>query len=410
MTKPSNLATILGEDEATFGENVAMSAPTQYLTLGIPVFRPEQPLHKIDITRQYPNDGIQPVLGLMGGELTFRLALTGHGSSAAGALTETDLNALLGDFIGNSKTNSVGTACDGTGDEGAPGVDAGTFDDGSLCRIGARGDARGGGQWAGVSTLAGGVLTLHNDLAATPDDGDVVYAAQLVYPDELPASLGSVTGKRFQALTANGQWLMRGCFPRRIRISGQNIGGRLEVELTYGVTWFEKKSDTFPDTTGTDAKEQSVVGGGQVWYNVAGTPAHQTVQVPQWELTIEVGVVPRPGQNPANALAGNYDAVRTGVRTTFRTTFWKGAAGTDTWYDIAKTAAADRNFYDFVFGLNIEDKTAIGIRMQRCAIMGNVPIQGDFQGLNAVTVEWEALRGTTLTTDLTAASVLFGFA
>ena len=399
------LSTVLADDENSLGEDVA-TMTTQYQVLDRPEMTLTQESREVNIARQYPHEGVQMVRGIMGGELTLRFPWTGHGGTTVGALSETDLNALMGWFFGNSDADSVGTEADGTGTAAAFGVDGGTFEAGSMFRLGARGDGAGEGKWGVTDSLAGGTLTTLTAFSGAPADGDVVYAAQHVYPVELPASLGSIAGKRFRVMTANGQFLAHGCTPMSASFSSLNVGEFPEVSLTMDVAWWEPVNETFPDTTGTDAKAWGAVAGGQVFYQAVGTDTHQTVELPRWSLEIEMINYIARGHAGFNDFQSKVDCKRGTTQARVTMTHFKAAAGTDTWLDIFNTAEASRTGYHWIVGLGTVDGQALAFRFNNLILVGPPPTQVDLDGLNAVDVTWRADVGPDKTTDITAASWL----
>src|SRR3972149_2236366 len=179
----------------------------------------------------------------MPGTITFRMALGGHNTTAAGALAETALQQLLGDGLRGNSVATVGTTISGTASASAvvwDVVSCASIPVGAIVRLGVKGDGIGEGRAHMVSVSNTGAtpdaITVLNAAYATPaTNGTVVYATQLAYFDEAAAQIT----KRFafQHAGTGEQWVAFGCDLAGLQIT-YPPGNAPEVEFTYKVADF----------------------------------------------------------------------------------------------------------------------------------------------------------------------------
>lgn len=359
------------------------------------------------ITKQYANEGKLGVRGPWQGQFSIVLALTGHGgtTTGGGALTATDVYNLLVNAIGGGSAAQVATAvAASSASASSVEVDAGnTINDNGLMRIGAQGDSRGGGQFAAVDNLTGTTLSLLTAIGGTPDDGDLLYAPLLVYPME---SAGvAIVPTRWLLQTANGQVSAHGCYPMEVAISGNNHGEQMTVTLTYGVSRWAERNETFPNLTTTDAKDASIVAGGSFHIQDVGTATRQALNLRQWELTLSLQVAPIMGPGGVDAYQITTGAVRTGMSAALGVTIDSEASGSSVLRDIYTGTALQQ----ILITSTIVDGKALGFYFPNCRMTG-YPNQVAVDNLNRVSANFEALTGPDRTTEASAASFVIGMA
>lgn len=398
----SKLGAALYTAESTFGDSSATSFGTRANIIGaIDVSGLTFDKAEIGYTRQRQNDGVAPVRTVRGGQFTIKMPLTGHGSTTAGSLTESDLSDLLGLFVGANRTADVGGTADGTGTAAAPGYSGVTAGSGTLVRVGALDDARGNGQYVAVGSVGGGVLTLLTALDAAPDNADVIYASEIIYPSETPTST-TITSTRWLLQTADQQYRCWGCYPMAIKFSGLNAGELPMVELTFGVaTWDASSTATFPSATAADDFPVAPVAGGSFFFNTVGTATRALRDIRSFDLTINMETIPLMGPGSGDAHVIVRDARRVRCQAEFTITLDSEAAGTDT---LGDEHAAQTTYKHALYTLSCSDGSAVGFYFPKCVMIGSQPVQTDMEGLNRKKATYRCFTGPTTSSDLLASN------
>ncbi len=132
---------------------------------------------------QYLNEQTLGIPGPMACSFTFSVWLAGHGSTTSGATSMTALGNLLKWVLGTGNVSAAsGTTISGAGSTTTTFTTAasGTFDPGSMFRLGAIGDGDGEGQWYVVDSHT--LTNLVSEVAApgAPANGAVVYSAETI--------------------------------------------------------------------------------------------------------------------------------------------------------------------------------------------------------------------------------------
>lgn len=383
-TRPSRLGAHSYETESSWAE-ATDTFGTRLQIIGEPTL-PSDLQDRIaePITQQYMEEAKMGVRGpWKDSQFTIRLALTGHGGTAAGSLTQTDLHALLANFFGGGSTSQVGTLVSASPTSASSfDVDGGTIEGGNLIRVGSLGDGRGNGQFAAVNSDA---VTLLTALDATPAEGDVVYASQLIYPNEAPSGQ-SITSTRHLLQTANGQWKARGCFPMSAAVSGTTAGELVYIDLTYGVSRWEEANETFPSGTATDAKEGTLVAAGSCFMQDVGTVTRQKYSMRDWSLNIMMETSMLKGCSGVDQYQVTTGAVRTRCAASFDVTIDAEASGTNSLNDIFEAGV----FQHVLITLSAVDGRALGFYFPNCRPT-NYVTQESSDGLNRRTLSFEAM-------------------
>lgn len=366
--------------------------------------------------KQYRNERPTNIPGpYADASFTFSMYLTGHGSTTSGATTATAYETLMAWIIGGGNVSAAsGTTIAGVSTVTALNTTAsGTFDPGSLFRVGVKNDGRGDGQWGVVDTHTLTTLTSETAFAAAPTSGtpDVVFSAFTAYTLETTCAM---TSKRLFVKTSDGQWCLHGCFLRSYTISGYNPGELPMIEVTLGVSWAEPISATFPDTTALSWSTQPVpVGAGSIFLNTYGTTTRvvdtaEQYRVRNLSITVTAGVSPLMGHATFNAYQTITGASRTPDSIAVSVTVDAGGAtATPFWWDAWLTNAN----WHLLAGLSTGAGAAVACYLPKLTITGDRPTQVDVDGLNRVTVNFMAGTDTAETTDdLSLSAMRWGFA
>ena len=349
---------------------------------------------------------------------SFTLDLAAHGATtASGALTETNLAKLLAHVVGNSAWTQQGGVSSGGGDADTLVTDGGSeaFVLGSLLRVGALGDARGGGQAVACSTVTGSPATsteLLTGTAAGAADGDVVYAMGMVYPVSASGSGDIITADdstssntlRFVVSTGNTAWVLRGCACTGITINGLNPGEIPSVTFEWGVAAFAPITVTFPSATAIADKVPTVNANGSCFIQTAGTTTSATVAPLEMSISIGQGMVPVMGPGGATVGQNVVGWRRVPAETTMNLVIEAEAQTASPAYWLTANRTTARHI--LVTG-NTVDGASWAFYAPRADQM-NDPTQGSTNGLNTYSLDFKLLTNTTTTSELTLSAWRLG--
>lgn len=407
MSNPGQLAAIEYEAESVFGEDV-----TTFATLRVPVINPVDPsaiVHsKIDSqrTQQYLQGGSQWIPTTKGGSFKTKMYLAGHGSTMVGSPALAAYETLLGFVTGNVAFSAAASTTLTGGTASVPVTTAsGTFSAGGFCRIGARADARGGGQFYGITTHITTSLTLLNAMINAPTNGDVLYPVTQLYHSELPTSAG-VTGLRFRFLTANLGYECHGCYPMSYTIAGLNPGEVPTIEVTWGVSWWRYTTATFPSSVATNAFNPGPIAAGSLHVQDVGTVTRNARTFRNFAIDVSLGIVPLPGPGGVDQFQSNVGARRT--PSTFKAS-WVEDADTATTSPVLPGYGTGTTSKVVCWTGSTADGSALGFLM-RSVCISNIPIQMIDTQLNRLKIDGYAYTGAVTTNDLTLTSFLIGLA
>lgn len=344
----------------------------------------------------------------LGGTLSFEMDLYGHGTTTAGALSETPLARLLGHVFGNSDATQVGGSATSTTDTDTLTSTNTTLLEGGLIRIGVLGDAKAEGQGT-VLADATNSYELMVAMPGTVTSGDAVYATQLIYPDVTNSNNHLTSTEaifnntlRFVVATGNQQWVCRGCACTSIELSGFNAGEIPKAKMTWTVAYWDDISVTFPSATASADFAPAPVANGSFFYNTVGTTTRQTEPVRNVSFSIDHGMVPIIGQGGANTSQVIVGYVRT--RSVPRLNFSveaQAATATPAWGTWWEASPNTNTYRHILYTMSITDGRTVMLYMPRCRPIGNRMTQSDIEGLNYVPVSVEGRIGATTTNALT---------
>lgn len=351
-------------------------------------------------TVQRMQGGSIPIQTVFGGSFTTDIHLPGHGSTTAGAITIADHENFLGNVIGNVVSNGAGTTV-------AAGSTASSINTaavsglsaGGLVSIGVLGDAGAGGQWGVVSSHGSSVAALLTALPAAPANAAIIYSSVLIHPTET-ASSAAITSSRHRLLTADQGYACHGCFPQSIAISGLGNGGIPRASITWGVSRWDPVSATFPSATAADVFNPAPCAGGSLFEQIVGTVTRQTFAIRDFELNLDLNVIPIMGPGGVDAAQTIVGAIRGPQKVTFSFTVdAESATASPAWP--AKIGTNRHVLYSW-------NGAATGRRgafyAPNACVTDVHPVQSSVDGVNRERITMTAYTGTTLTSDLTASA------
>lgn len=400
MGNPSALLEANYEAESLFGEDVDTVA-TYKLHLREPIDCSgiEQKKIASGTVSTYRGEMGDWILGTFEPTFKTKLALPGHGSVTTGAITITALETLLGLVFGNAVTSATGSTLTGGTASIATTTDSGTLDPGDLCFIGALGDGDGEGQCYPIATHTAQNLTLLVDLQGAPANGAVRYGGTTIYPHSSATST-DYTGIRMAVATANCQYLMHGCHPTSVAISGLNPGEVPMIDITWGAAWFEYKSSTFPSAVSSDAFNPAATAAGSLVVNTVGTATNSSTTrriYRDMSLEIDLGTVVCRGPGGYNAYQDIVAAKRGQDSCKLSWSEYAEATTTSPALPGFGTATARKHA---MLTLSTSDGSRVAFYFPSLRVM-NVPRLIDIGGINGYRIECMAGVGPTTTSALT---------
>lgn len=355
---------------------------------------------------QYRQGGSSHVKMTMGGQFKIKVDWRGHGSTMVGSPTIDALETLDGIVLGSTAVLSLATSQTCTGGtasipttSGASGVSAG-----GLVRIGAIGDGDGDGQFYKVGTHSGSALNLLGDLNGAPVNGAVIYPVAMTFPS---TATSTVQSTRWLLQSQGEQYVCHGCYPMSRVLTGKNPGERPQIEYTFGVSWWELSTATFPSSVASDSNNPNPNAGGSLDVQVVGTTT-RNVRTLARSLTVEhnINVIPLVGYGGNNRYQSITGAVRGDDSVTI--TYTEDADDTTAtpvlpgYWDSTST-------YRITWTGNSVDGKAIGFSALRCCPSGPKPVMFSEGGVNRFRLQFSAYTSATTTSELTLAAIIYGW-
>ncbi len=402
---PSQLGAVEAADETTFGENVSTWDYRLPVLGRVDTSGLTQPKMRIDIAKQYMNDGYQDLRSVMGGELSMEFVLPGAGSTTAGAIPTSNMATFLGYVFGNvAQSAASGTTTNGAGTDGdtMTTTASGTFTAGSLCRIGSLGDGDGEGQCYAIQSHSGTTLQLLNETAGTVANGQVIYTGFNIYPSESPSTAGGGTSLRLSVRTANQQYICHGCYPTSASITDLGPGKQPKVRVTFAVAWWATANDTFPVSTSIQSHAGVVCAAGSLFVNAVGTDTYATKSCRDFEFNFTMENVPLVGPGGVNAYQHIIGYRRVRHEATVSWVEDADAAGTQTWDDHYTTSENATTNKHACYTMATRDGATAALYFPNLTMIDPRPVQFEMNGLNCVKPTFRCDTGGTKTTDLTS--------
>jgi hypothetical protein len=400
MGNPFSLMEATYSPETNFGEDV--DTTTDYkLHLREPIDTAGLVQKKIDpgTVVQYRGDLGDWILGTFEPTFKTKLAIPGHGSTGAGAITITSLETLLGLVFGNAVTSATGSTLTGGTATVATTTDSGTLDPGDLCFVGALGDGDGEGQCYPVVTHTAQDLTFGVDLQGAPANGAVRYGGTTIYPHS-DGTNTNYTGIRMAIASTNTQYLVHGCFPTSAVITGFNPGELLMVDITWKGAWFEYKAATFPSAVASDTFNGAPTAAGSLVVNTVGTGTNSSTTrriYRDMAVEIDLGTVECRGPGGYNRYQDIVGAKR--GNDSCKVSWSEYAEATTTTPELPGFGTAT-NRKHAVLTLSTGDGSRAGWYWPSLRVI-NVPAQISLNGINGFRIECMAGVGPTTTSALT---------
>lgn len=411
MGNPSQLGAICYEVESSasaWGEDVTTFATHRLPTL-TPIDASGLVHEKVAPGRveQYKSAGSQWVKMAQSGSFSITLDLTGHGSTMVGSPSISAVETFIGAAIGNVALSASASTTLTGGTAAVPTTTAsGTFSAGSLCRVGVLGDGDGNGQMYAIGTHSTTSLNLLGELDGAPANGAVLYPVVQFYPPTSPTSGVALTGMRFLLQTANLEYECHGCWLQSYSLSGLNTGGRPQIAMTFGVSWWRYSTATFPSAVSTTTNNPAVVAAGSFNVQDVGTTTRNKRAMRNFELTVTRNVTPLMGPGGVNSAQVVVGArhISDDVELT-----WTEEADAATTTPVLPGYGTSTTSKHIEYTLSTADGSAVGFKFPKVCIT-NIATQRQDENINRLTVTAMAYSGDTLTNDLTRAPYVMGWA
>jgi hypothetical protein len=412
MTAPSALASLEYSAETAFAED-----SSTFSTHRIPVRDAIDPSgltwskEATGHVTQYMTGGSGYVLMGQAGSFTTKLDMTGHGTTTAGSPTISAVETLIGYVFGNATLSaSASTTASGGTAAAITTVASGTFAAGSLFRAGALGDGDGEGQMYRVGSHSGTTLTPANELAGAPVNGAVIFPAVNLYLHETPFGSGltaSVPGLRFRFLSSNLQYACHGCYPTAVALSGLAPGQRPTIDITWAVSRWTAVSATFPSAVSTTTNLPAPNAAGSLFVNDVGTATRAVRSYRDLSVEITLGMAPIMGPGGVSAYQSVIGCVR--MPTQVKWSWVEDADATTASPVLQGWATSDTKRVHIMATLSPTVGKQVGLYSPNVCV-SEVPVQFNDGGINRVRFTGMAETGQTTTTNLTASSLVMGWA
>lgn len=392
--------------ESSWAENVTTFTYGMSLAAPVDLTGITQVMNDPSRVTTYRNAYSKGVLGNWAISFTTTHNLTGHGSTAAGAITATALARLLGIVLGGRDTTlAAGTTLTGGTTTAPTTTSSGTLPTMGMVRLGALGDGDGEGQFYAHNNHATTTLNLLVAMAGAPANGAVLYSPELVYPAD---SSCSQTGTRWRFMTNDLQFCVHGCFATGLSITGLSPGEKPTVSINWTGSWAQPISTTWPTTPAPDEFNwQAPSAGGSLFLNDVGTTTRATYGVRAFSIDYSLGMAPVMGGNGVNQYQVITGATRTKDTIMVNLTLdGQGADATPQWWD----AWATNTNQHLLYTLHSADGTAVGFYFRNLCWFGNRPSQSSTNDRNTIPLTLRADVGSTTTNDLTLSPMLIGLA
>lgn len=408
MSRASATAAVLVADEASWGED-SSSYDLRLAVRGEVNAETAWQQTKIDSERttQLLSDYTHPIRGPHSGSFTTPIWLPGHGAAITGAATADDHENVLGYVIGNTNASTSGTTVNGSSTTTSLAVAAASgIPAGSLITVGVKGDGRGDGQAAVVSSHGSSTIALLTALPAAPESGDVVYAMVVNHPWETPSS-AAITSVRMAALSANRVSEMRGCWPRSLTFEGLNPGELPGASIEWGVSYPVDSTETFPSSTAMDTHNPAPCAGGSLFFQARGTTTRQTYDIREFGVTIGLGTQEKRGPGGLNTFQDIIGAVR--GKQTVTATFvvdTGNASASPTWP--GRWDSDSQDYHLLWTGNGAAAGQRLAFYMPNCCIVDRRPSQFSRSGINSERITVMGKTGLTTTSELTLSAWRLG--
>lgn len=399
-SRSSALGALSYDVETSFGE-ITTTTTIRLRPVGAITADLQHPGQKPDILRQRPNEGVPYIRMPMSGSLSFEHYLTGLGGVTSGAAPASALATLLGTVYGLTATGlatgttaTAGSTAGSVNTTAASGITAG-----ALVRFGLKGDGAADGQWAAVSAHSTSIATLLTALPGAPAAAAVIHASRMVYPSQTPGTADTLSSVRFLYQTTGQQYLLHGCYPTAAELM-INVGEVPRVRLTYAISWWEPVNSTFPSATAVQDYAAAPVAGGSMFMQAVGTATRATVVARSVSMSIALANIAENGVGGYDEHQAVTGVTRTPAPVMVDMTIDTDAAGTDTFgdiYDVSENARINRHA---LYSMSVGEGRSLALYWPNLTMVDK-PVQFDDGGLLRRRLRFEALTGTTTTTDLT---------
>jgi len=408
MSNPDVLGAFCYEVESAWGEDSTSFATRRLSTIGRPQLTLNYDSEPANRVQQYRSAGSPHVKMTMGGEVTFTLDLPGNGSTMVGSPTISAPLTFLGAAIGvvglsasTSTTLTGGTAASPTT------TASGTFAAGGLCRIGALGDGDGDGQMYSILTHATTTLNLRGAMNGAPVNGAVLYPVVQVYPYTSPTANVAITGIRFLWQSSNLCYELHGCWLKSYTLNNFNTGGRPQITLTFGISWWRESTATFPSSVTADVFNPAPVAAGSFNVQLVGTTTRNARSIRDFTVTITRNVSELKGPGGVNAAQTTIGARHLGDDVQIS---WTEDADAATTTPTLAGYWSSGSSYHVEYTLSTVDGSAMGISFPKVCPSGSKPVQTSSDGVNRIMLSGSAYTSDTTTSALTLAPYVLGSA
>ncbi len=251
--------------------------------------------------------------------------------------------------------------------------------------------------------------TMLTALPATPAENDVVYASELIYPEEDATSSANVfTGLRMQFQSAGAIYRAWGCVATALSFT-MPVGAVPKVAITYAAAKMIPigSAPTWPPATAKDEFSGQPIGGGSLFLQDHGTATRATKTITDFTLDVDLGTSLIRGHGTADVYQNIIKAVRTKCQASFSFTTLSDASGTNTEYDAWNSDTG--NLKHALYGASVgRDGASLGFYFPYCTQVGAAPSQVIEGDVNRIRSSFLCGTNTVTTNSLTLANFVIG--
>ena len=404
MAEAFKLRQLLVADETTFASTAESGTPTWSVNLPIQSASLELRQDRIPDGSLLPRlaDTLLGHPGARSATLKFTTYAVGHLTTAAGALSETWQQQLIGDGLGGNVVTEDGGTVSAAASISTVSTATVTWVAGGVYRFGSKGDGQGDGQAYVVSAATANLATLINGFSTVPDAEDVIYACQVAHHTEG----ATLTTKRFMMLhaTTGAQYAIFGAQLAGLKFN-YPFGELPTVEFTYEAAYWRQIATSFPDSTALGSPDCAPVAGGTFVIQDVGTKTRSWTNASEVTINYDLGLSPIMG--PGGANMGTYQNIVGWQRTKCEATVEVTIPWVDTyqtWWDLANQSMT---YKYLLFTANPTDGRAIGFFCPRVLPTGNRPTIEESNDQNYQRIAFRCRENSDTTSDLTRSAVRF---
>jgi hypothetical protein len=379
---------LLFKEESTFNEGVNSPSGLSYTKraaiLGMATCQMDQPREADQRTHTRKNVIDAGFNGLRTATITFTTHFCGLGADpGTGVATTTWFTDLLKGMGAQYALNDGGSVASATSSVSFTTTGVARQDQGSINRLGDKGDGNGDGLPYVVNTWASDITVPYTAARATPS-GSAVRPTIISYPIE--TDIAPSFRFLFRTADSNGWYAITGCKLDQLAFEFDIAGGRpARVTFTFRGAYWQRSG--VADVVALPTAETGPVAGGLLFVNSFGSNAFNLQEAASMTLKMNMGLVPQVGQvdlQPAYSNVVGWVNNRCNAQLDWTTPYTDGPT------DDFDNDGANATFKHALFATNGTTGRCGGFYIPKMHRIGSKPIYRDQNGLLYVNESWQS--------------------